>query len=77
METQRFYVVLATDGDVTEREIGRVFDALGYHGILVLDQALADPHECPCPSAGCIGHLRRDGHLIPDGTDCCICWGRR
>lgn len=74
MRTQRFYVVLATDGDVEEREIGGVLDALGYRGILVLDQARTD-HEHPCPSGWCIDQLRAEGHLIPDGTDCCVCWG--
>lgn len=76
MITQRFIVVMATDGDVQEREIGEVMEALGYHGLAVLDVAKADPHECPCPSGGCVEKLRREGHLIPDGTDCCICWVR-
>jgi hypothetical protein len=76
VDTQRFYVVLATDGDVSEREIGEVLDALGYHGILVLDRDKTDSHEHPCPSWGCISQLRAKGHAIPDGTNCCICWGR-
>ncbi len=76
METQRFIVIMATDGDVDEREIGEVMQALGYHGLLVLDLDKADPHECPCPSAGCIEQLRGEGHLIPANMDCCICWAR-
>ncbi len=75
MQTQRFYVVMATDGDVKEREIGEALDALGYHGLLVLDQALVDPHEHPCPSRWCIEQLRREGHVIPVDADCCVCWG--
>ncbi len=43
MHTQRFHVVMATDGDVEEREIGEVLAALGYHGLLVLDQARLIP----------------------------------
>lgn len=73
METQRFIVIMATDGDVEEREIGGLLDDLGYHGLLVLDLARTD-HEHPCPSACCIEKLRREGHLIPAGADCCICW---
>lgn len=76
VQTQKFYVIMATDGDVAEREIGEVLDALGYHGLLVLDAARADPHECPCPSARCIEQLRHEGHRIPAGTACCICWAR-
>jgi len=76
VETQRFYVIMATDGDVAEREIGEALNALGYHGLLVLDAGKADPHECPCPSRRCIEQLRREGHVIPDGTSCCICWAR-
>jgi hypothetical protein len=75
LQTQRFHVVMATDGGVAGQEIGEALDALGYHGILVLDQARIDPHEHPCPSQWCIEKLRREGHLIPDGTDCCVCWG--
>jgi hypothetical protein len=75
MQTQRFYLVLATDGDVSQTEIVDVLDALGYHGVMVLNEPLQD-HEHPCPSSGCIDGLRREGHLIPEGTDCCVCWGR-
>jgi len=75
MRTQRFHVVMATDGDVQEREIGEVLEALGYHGLLVLDQARMD-HEHPCPSLWCIAQLRAEGHDIPDDTDCCVCWGQ-
>ncbi|WP_431881766.1 hypothetical protein [Micromonospora chalcea] len=75
MRTQRFYVVMATDGDVEEREIGEVLGALGYRGLLVLDGARVDPHEHPCPASWCIEKLREEGHAIPDGTDCCVCWG--
>jgi hypothetical protein len=74
METQRFYVVMATDGDVEEAEIGGALDALGYHGLLVLDRSKTD-HEHPCPSSWCIEQLRSQGHSIPAGTDCCVCWG--
>lgn len=65
---------MATDGDVTEAEIGNALDALGYHGLLILDQATTD-HEHPCPSDGCIRQLRAGGHSIPEGTLCCVCWG--
>jgi len=74
METQRFYLVLATDGDVSQTEIVDALDALGYHGVMVLNQP-AQGHEHPCPSFGCIDGLRREGHVIPDGADCCVCWG--
>jgi hypothetical protein len=74
MDTQRFYVVMATDGDIEEREIVDLLDASGYHGVLVLDRARTD-HECPCPSWGCIFQLRSEGHVIPQGTACCVCWG--
>jgi hypothetical protein len=67
--------VLSTDGDIEEREIGEVLDALGYHGILVLDQERMNPHECPCPSLWCIEKLRSEGHVISDDVDCCVCWG--
>lgn len=75
VNTQRFLIVMATDGDVQESEIGEVLDALGYHGLLVLDLARTD-HEHPCPSAGCIDQLRDQGHAIAEGADCCICWAR-
>jgi hypothetical protein len=75
MRTQRFHVVLATDGDVPEREIGEALAALGYHGVLILDQSAVDPHEHPCPSGWCIEHLRSEGHTIPAAVDCCVCWG--
>jgi hypothetical protein len=73
METQRFYLVLATDGDVSQTEIVDALDALGYHGVMVLDQPVQD-HEHPCPSAACVDGLRREGHAIPQDTDCCVCW---
>jgi hypothetical protein len=68
-------IVLATDGDVEEREIGEVLDALGYHGLAVVDmtRAGATNHEHPCPSWECIRQLRAEGHLIGD-EDCCVCW---
>lgn len=76
LRTQRFHVVIASDGDVTEAEIGEVLDALGYRGLLVLDQArTGDGHEHPCPSRWCIEQLRAQGHDIAPGTGCCICWG--
>lgn len=74
MDTQRFTLVLATDGDVTEKEIGECLVALGYHGVSLVDLNLADPHEHPCSADGCIEKLRSEGHKIPDGTDCCVCW---
>jgi hypothetical protein len=74
VQTQRFYLALATDGDVSQTEIVDVLDALGYHGIMVLDHPVQD-HEHPCPSSECIDQLRAGGHLIPEGTDCCVCWG--
>jgi hypothetical protein len=77
MTTQKFLVAMATDGDVEEREIGEVLDALGYHGLVVLDLAKVEPHECPCPSGWCIEKLRTEGHLIPAETRCCICWVRQ
>jgi len=73
METQRFYLVLATDGDVSQTELVDVLDALGYHGVMVLNHPAQD-HEHPCPSSGCIDGLRREGHAIPDDADCCVCW---
>jgi hypothetical protein len=72
--TQRFHVVIASDGDVHEREIGDILDALGYRGLLVLDQDRTD-HEHPCPSTWCLEQLRAAGHVIPAGADCCVCWG--
>lgn len=75
MRTKRFTVVMATDGDIEEREIGESLEALGYHGLLVLDQERIDPHEHPCPSQRCIDQLRHAGHVIPGGLDCCVCWG--
>jgi hypothetical protein len=66
---------MATDGDVSETEVVDVLDALGYHGLMVLDRSRPGDHECPCPSRRCIDQLRAEGHDIPDGTDCCVCWG--
>lgn len=74
MKTQRFTVVLATDGDVTESELDGVFTALGYHGVMVVAAETRDSHEHPCPSEGCIDKLRKDGHDIPGDVVCCICW---
>lgn len=76
LQTQRFLIVVSTDDDVEEREIGDVLDALGYHGLLVLDLARTD-HECPCPSDRCVRRLRQEGHAIPEGVACCICWALR
>lgn len=73
LQTQRFLIVVATDGDVAEGEVGGVFDAVGYHGLLVLDLSKTE-HEHPCPSRHCIDQLRSEGHGIPEGADCCICW---
>lgn len=72
MQTQRFSLALATDGDVTAKELREALDALGYHGILVHEHTGA--HECPCPSSACLDLLDRQGHFVPPGTDCCICW---
>lgn len=33
MDTQRFTIALATDGDVTPKEIAECLEALGYHGV--------------------------------------------
>lgn len=74
MQTQRFYLVLASDGDASQSEIADALAALGYHGIMVLNHPVQD-HEHPCPSSECIEHLRAEGHLIPAGADCCVCWG--
>jgi anti-sigma regulatory factor (Ser/Thr protein kinase) len=74
MDTQRFTVALATDGDVTVKEIAECLVALGYHGVYVTDEGPG--HEHPCPSAGCLDRLRREGHFIPASVDCCICWAR-
>jgi hypothetical protein len=78
MTTQRFRVILSTDGDVTESELADVLDALGYHGIVTISASRAglENHEHPCPSGRCIDQLRAEGHLIPDGSDCCVCWAQ-
>lgn len=68
-----FVVVLATDGDVTQQEIGQVLDDLGYHGVFVL-AVNEKGHECPCPSGHCTDLLRRAGHFVPKDTMCCDCW---
>lgn len=73
LETQRFVITLATDGDVDERELCEVLAALGYHGINVVDLALRQ-HEHPCPSGQCIEKLRSEGHMIGQDRDCCVCW---
>jgi len=75
METQRFSIVLATDDDVTEKELRDSLEALGYHGVLVLDHARIFSHEHPCPSSHCFDSLRDAGHLIPSSESCCYCWG--
>lgn len=74
MKAQRFTVVLATDGEVTESELDGALDALGYHGVMVVAAETRDSHEHPCPSKGCIDKLRKDGHGVADDVVCCICW---
>ncbi len=75
MRTQRFYLVIASDGDVTEIELVDALDALGYHGLMVLEQERSTDHEHPCPSEECLKQLRHEGHFIPADMDCCVCWG--
>lgn len=76
METQRFLIALATDGDVTQQEIGQVLVDLGYHGVMVLEMDKPN-HEHPCPSGHCVDLLRQAGHDIPRDTICCDCWLNR
>ncbi len=73
--TQSFVVTLATDGDVTAKELTECLQALGYHTREVLTCHL--DHEHPCPTADmCIRSLRGQGYAVPDGTGCCVCWMR-
>jgi len=73
--TQRFTIVMVTDGDVAERELGEALQALGYKGVGVSAINVLD-HEHPCPGHHCLDDPRRAGHIIPEDIDCCICWVR-